>query len=120
MEEPLQDFHGSPLRKTVYVAVFEEGIHLRDKVTKICDSFHDKRFHLPDDGHGDKKSFARKIDSLRKKVDETRQIISVTRRQMRLYLEGINQEQGVAFSLFEVYRLFIRREKAIHEVLNMV
>lgn len=39
VEVPLKDFHGNPLEKAVYVVVFEEGMHLKDKVAKICDSF---------------------------------------------------------------------------------
>ena len=35
----LKDFQGKNLQKCVYVIVFEEGTHLREKVTKVCDSF---------------------------------------------------------------------------------
>jgi V-type H+-transporting ATPase subunit a len=57
IETTLTDFSGKALQKCVYVLVFEEGTHLREKITKICDSFQGKRFHLPDDGHADKKAF---------------------------------------------------------------
>ena len=35
----LKDFSGKTLDKCVYILVFEEGTHLREKITKICDSF---------------------------------------------------------------------------------
>ena len=57
IETTLADFSGKTLKKCVYVLVFEEGTHLREKITKICDSFQGKRFHLPDDGHADMKAF---------------------------------------------------------------
>ena len=54
--------------KVVYVLVFEEGAHFREKVNKICDSFQGKRYHLPDDGHGDKAAFKRKIAAIKSKI----------------------------------------------------
>lgn len=41
-------------------------------------------------------------------------MVKLTKDQMKLYLEGINQSEGVAFSMFEVYRLFIMKEKSIY------
>ena len=38
-------------------------------------------------------------------------MIRMTREQMHKYLEEINQTKGVGFSLYEVYRLFVRKEK---------
>jgi len=69
---PLKDFQGRPLNKVVYVLVFEEGTHFREKIVKLCDSFLGKRFHLPDEGHGDTAAFKRKIDSIEKKIIDTR------------------------------------------------
>jgi V-type H+-transporting ATPase subunit a len=57
IDEVLKDFKGKFLEKCVYVLVFEEGTHLRDKITKICDSFQGKRYHLPEEGHADKRAF---------------------------------------------------------------
>lgn len=57
IEENLKDFQGRSLQKCVYVLVFEEGTHLKEKVAKICDSFQGKRYHLPEDGQADKRAF---------------------------------------------------------------
>ena len=37
--ENLKDFQGKNLIKSVYVLVFEEGTHMKEKIAKICDSF---------------------------------------------------------------------------------
>jgi hypothetical protein len=39
METLLKDFQGREISKVVYVLVFEEGNHFKEKVQKICDSF---------------------------------------------------------------------------------
>ena len=39
METLLKDFQGREISKVVYVLVFEEGTHFKEKVQKICDSF---------------------------------------------------------------------------------
>lgn len=45
----LQDYAGQMDHKlrTVYVIVFQDGSHTRDKLTKICDSFMGKNFEIP-------------------------------------------------------------------------
>ena len=60
MDMKLKDFQGDELNKVVFILVFEEGTHFREKVSTICDSFQGKRFHLPGDGHGDHSIFQRK------------------------------------------------------------
>jgi len=47
-------------------------------------------------------------------------MIKTSKEQFKQYLEGINQYQGVAFSLFEVYRMIVRKEKSIFEILNFL
>lgn len=120
IDAPLKDFSGKRIEKSVYLLAFEEGTHFRDKVSRICDSFQGKRFHLPNDGHGDSRAFNKKIESIDKKIRDTQSMLRLTKQQMHQYLEGINSFQGVAFSLYEVYRLFLKKEKAIYETLNML
>ena len=47
-------------------------------------------------------------------------MLRLTKEKMHEYLEEINSHQGVAFSLLEVYRLFLRKERVIYETLNML
>jgi len=45
----LQDYAGGldNRARTVYVIVFQDGQHVRDKLVKICDSFLGKNFDIP-------------------------------------------------------------------------
>ena len=61
IEVPIRDFLGNKLNKVVYVLVFEEGTHKKDKLSRLCDSFQGRRYQLPDEGHGDTSIFKRKI-----------------------------------------------------------
>jgi hypothetical protein len=36
---PLKSFQGDETKKVIYVLVFQEGSHLKDKILKLCDSF---------------------------------------------------------------------------------
>jgi len=40
-------FNGHQIHKTVYLVVFQEGVRMRERVTRICDSFMGQRFELP-------------------------------------------------------------------------
>lgn len=40
----MKDFQGNELNKVIYVLIFQEGLHFRGKIQKICDSFMGKRF----------------------------------------------------------------------------
>eukprot|EP00347_Sterkiella_histriomuscorum_P000740 403374687 len=116
----LQDFSGQNIQKSVFVLVFEEGSHFVDKVQRICDSFQAKRYSLPEGGHTDHNAFKRKIQKIDKTISDTQQMLKMTRLQMHQYLEGINQAQNVAFSVQEVYKQFIRKEKQVYLVLNQL
>jgi len=39
--------HWIDKKKAVYIVVFQEGRQVRDKITRICDSFMGQRFELP-------------------------------------------------------------------------
>ena len=45
----LQDYAGGldGRARTVYVIVFQDGMHVRDKLVRICDSFLGKNFDVP-------------------------------------------------------------------------
>lgn len=44
--EDNQDF--SHKKRSVYIIVFWDGTHIRDRIQKVCDSFSGQRFDLPD------------------------------------------------------------------------
>ena len=53
----MKDYFGHDVAKTLYVLIFQDGNHFKEKIQRICDSFMGKRYQLPDGGHGDVHSF---------------------------------------------------------------
>jgi hypothetical protein len=84
IEHPIKDFCGVEHHKTVYVVTFQETPILREKIHRICDSFHSERFELP------KGSFASKIYDIEKKITETQNIMNITKTEIKSYLISIN------------------------------
>lgn len=79
VSQQLKDYQGLDLNKVIYVVVFQEGHHFREKIQKICDSFMGKRYQLPDSGHGERQAFARKAQKIDKKIKDVLQIMKVTK-----------------------------------------
>ena len=48
-EQGFQDYSGKSEKRlrSVYVIVFSDGPHIRDRLTKICDSFLGNTFEIP-------------------------------------------------------------------------
>ena len=46
----IKDYDGLEKTKTVYVLVYQEGAQMKEKVTRVCQSFQGKIFTLPEDG----------------------------------------------------------------------
>ena len=66
----IESSKGEKLNKSVYVIVFQEGLHFFDKLMKLCDSFSGKRFQLPGQGHSDRHAFSSKIQKVQEKIKE--------------------------------------------------
>ena len=43
-----QDYIIDNRHKSVYIVLFQDGIQVRERITKICDSFMGQRFDVPD------------------------------------------------------------------------
>ena len=43
----LYDHSGKKMDKAIYVIIFKEGVTIREKLNKICDSFLGERFDIP-------------------------------------------------------------------------
>ena len=113
LKNPIEDYFGRKHDKTVYVVVFQEGGVLREKITRICDSFMGERFEFP---HG---SFLAKIHEIEKKISETKGVMQYTRSEIRNYLETINRlEDNNDVSLIQVYKWFLLKEKGLYHTLN--
>jgi vacuolar-type H+-ATPase subunit I/STV1 len=91
---------------------------MREKLERVCDSFLGKRYSLPGDGHGPASEFRGKVREMERKIAETKLMMSTTREQMGNYLESINRLEGVEYSILQVYKLFIAKEKSVFAALN--
>lgn len=112
--------------KSVYIVVFQEGRQMRERIMRICDSFLGQRFEIPQ-----VQSIPGKLVELRRNINESRVLYETTRRQLRDFLVGVNLiHQGSMIgesrssvdqdppSLFEVYKWFVAKEKAIYATMN--
>ena len=46
----VKDYDGNEKTKTAYVLIFNEGRYIREKITRVCQSFQGKIFPLPEEG----------------------------------------------------------------------
>ena len=81
----MREFDGSLKTKTVYVLIYQEGALMKDKITRVCNTFQGKIFNLPEDGQAGPQPFMRMIQELKGKVTNMRNLIDVTKNQMKDY-----------------------------------
>jgi V-type H+-transporting ATPase subunit a len=67
----LRDYTGSFRvdTKTVYLIIFQEGSNVREKLTKICDSFDGEKFEIP--RGGDIHEINRRMLELGNRIEES-------------------------------------------------
>lgn len=109
---PIEDYYGKKQWKTVYVVVFQEGDTLRDKITRICDSFMGERFEIPTGG------FQAKMQDIENKILDTKNIMQLSKDEIRKYLLGINKFDDQDVSAIEIYKWFVLKEKGLYTTLN--
>lgn len=86
---------------------------MREKVTKICDSFLGQRFDVPNGG------VEGKINEVTHKIKETINVMRLTREEVKKYLVSVNTiGDGVEFSATIVLKWFIQKEKILYQTLN--
>ena len=75
----LADYSGAmdKRQRSVYVIVFQEGSHLRDRLAKICDSFMGRTVEIPHNMSA--QELITRIRDLEKRIIEARHIIGMTR-----------------------------------------
>ena len=111
-DKPVVDYFGNSVLKTVYVVMFSEGEAIRDKLTRLWDSFLGEKYEIPTGGIDDK------IVEIKGKIAETKQIITVTKEEIRKYLYSINAFEESQVSSIQIYKWFIRKEKCLYTSLN--
>lgn len=65
-------------RKSVYIIVFWDGHHIREKIQKICDSFSGNRYELPE-----LSSIPGKIQEIKNSIENAKNVYDSTRRLLR-------------------------------------
>ena len=111
-EKPVVDYFGNSVMKTVYVVMFPEGEAIREKLTRLWDSFLGEKYEIPTGSIDDK------IVEIKGKIAETKQIITVTKEEIRKYLTSINAFEESKVSSIQIYKWFIRKEKWLYSTLN--
>lgn len=106
----------------VYVILFQEGTHVREKLLRICDSFLGQRFDIP--GNNDVGEIKRRIDDLTRKIDDVDAVLRNTTTELRGFLRQvqlISQHPNAvenSISLLELYKMFLNKEKILFTTLN--
>lgn len=112
IKKPIEDFYGVQYQKTVYCVLFQDSGTLRDKVTKICDSFLGQRFDVPNGG------VEAKINEITQKIKETISVMRITKEEVRKYLVSVNTIEESDLSSCIVLKWFINKEKVLYQTLN--
>lgn len=110
--KPVYDYFGKESMKSVYIIVFQEGEFIRERITKICDSFMGDRYEIP---HG---GFTDKLQDLERKIRDAKKILTNTRDETRKYLVKINDMENEDSAAMLVYEWYIVKEKSIYTTLN--
>lgn len=112
---PFQSFEGINTKKSVYIIVYKESEHLKLRIKKICESMGPDCISLSIEERLQEEA------NINKSIDELKELMNVTRvsiiERMNKITEEIGMERG---SLIMNYFIFVRREKSIYQILNML
>lgn len=109
---PITDYFGKKLMKSVFIVVFQEGEFLRDRIGKICDSFLGERFEIPRGG------FTSRLQELELKIRDSKKILTNTKDETRKYLKMINKMESEESSALTVYEWYVIKERHVYSTLN--
>lgn len=98
--------------KLVYICMFEEGLFLRDRITKLLSSFMEPLFEIHT------AEIQSELIQVEKNKDDMKTMIRQTKLQLKQYLREINRVPDSEYSLIQIYKWIILKEKAIYSQLN--
>ena len=114
-----QDAEDASRKRTVYIIVFWDGAHIRERIQRICDSFSGQRFELPN-----LNEIPQQIQRLYGSITDARNVYERTKLTLRDQLIGFDRIEGdnenEASSTIYIYKMFLAREKALYKNLNMM
>jgi vacuolar-type H+-ATPase subunit I/STV1 len=109
-------------KRSVYIIVFWDGNHIRDKIQKICDSFSGNRYELPEIA-----SIPGKIEEIKNSIENAKNVYDRTRTFLKEQLRNFDkisdsddsEQQGKASTIY-IYKMFLAKEKALYQTLNQM
>jgi vacuolar-type H+-ATPase subunit I/STV1 len=110
-------------KRSVYIIVFWDGEHIRDRIQKICDSFSGQRYELPD-----LRVIQPQIEKVEKSIADARNIFERTKQSLRDQLIQFDKIEGDSdggderktSSTIYIYKMFLAKEKALYKTLNQM
>mmetsp|Transcript_13732 Transcript_13732/g.23419 ORF Transcript_13732/g.23419 Transcript_13732/m.23419 type:complete len:236 (+) Transcript_13732:376-1083(+) len=123
IQEYSDDEDDNMKKRSVYIIVFWDGQHIRDRIQKICDSFSGQRYELPEF-----RDIQSEIQRIGGSIQDARNVFERTKQSLREQLiqfdriEGdpADGEGGKASSTIYIYKMFLAKEKALYKTLNMM
>lgn len=115
------DDRASTKKRSVYIIVFWDGEHIRDRIQKICDSFSGQRYELPD-----LKDIQPQIQKVEQSIADATGVFDRTKQSLRDQLiqfdkiEGDGGDERKASSTIYIYKMFLAKEKALYKTLNQM
>ena len=109
-------------KRSVYIIVFWDGNHIRERIQKICDSFSGQRYELPD-----LREIGAQIENVKKSIEDARNVYIRTKQSLRDQLIQFDKIEGdgddpsrKTSSTIYIFKMFLAKEKALYQTLNMM
>lgn len=109
-------------KRSVYIIVFWDGQHIRDRIQKICDSFSGQRYELPD-----LREIQPQIEKVQQSIADAKNIFERTKQSLRDQLIQFDKiedadggEERKISSTIYIYKMFLAKEKALYRTLNQM
>ena len=106
--------------KSVYIIMYWDGGLIRDKILRICDSFNGNRYEVPEMGQINDEIYkiTQSINDARNVYHQTKN--SLTEQLMIFNKLDANDQQDDEISTIYIYKMFLAKEKAMYQTLNMM
>lgn len=108
--------------KSVYIIMFWDGQQVREKIQRICDSFTGNRYELPSMTQMDSE-----IQRVSQRIEDAQNVYDQTRTSLKDQLVIFNkldandqQQNDDDISTIYIYKMFLAKEKALYQTLNMM
>lgn len=100
--------------------MFWDGELIRDKIIRICDSFNGNRYEVPEmsEINGEIHRITQSINDARNVYHQTKN--SLTEQLMVFNKLDANDQQDDEISTIYIYKMFLAKEKALYQTLNMM